>query len=258
MLNLVDPAKQSHPHWDIKLETAGQTISHDWIVSKREPTFNREVMIQRNPEGRALFEALKRQFYFEHRCGNESFAMQLSTLQRYSDLLQQAKSNSNRVLREIISIINRAYCSQMQSKKDALYLWVGHRYHEQPSRAWISDTYCPSNLLDLQLPRLPYRISDHLPYEADHFLLKYRSQSSSNPITLKIDFDLFRTLENINSGLPRNLLPERAINRLDDFIHALLAKIPPVDTEFYTYHAERNETLKVQHDGKKFEEIKKI
>jgi len=220
---LADPADQSHPHWDARLESTGArdgTRDADWLVTGREPAsdFVRDTMRQREPKARALFEALKRRFYFEHRCGEESFALRGSALQRFAELLDLAREHGRKVLRDLLGLINRAYCPHLSDERERLHLWVGHRRYVQPSRAWFADRAVPVDRFALLIPRLPHRIAGATSYEPDHLLLRLREIE----VTLRIDFNFFQRLASPADSRSRR--EETVLERVDNF---LLALVPP-------------------------------
>ena len=94
------------------------------------------------------------------------------------------------------------------------------------------------------LPRLPQRLEGAFRYRPDHFILQLRKHG--NRYRLIIDFSLFETLRKVQKGLPRHLLPERDLNRLDSFLTQLHEAGPQRTSEFLIYNQETLTTSRIQ------------
>jgi Domain of unknown function (DUF4338) len=237
-----DPATVSHPTWDLKLEATDGTRAEEWLVDRAVPTLDRRRMGQR--DGRALFEAIKRRFYFEHRDGEQAFALEGGFANEFRDLLQQSEGHRTQVGEQIVEAINRCYCPMPSVERSKLYLWVGHRYHEQPSRAFLAQAFFHTTDFDVLLPRLPKRLEGAFRYRPDHFILRLRKHGDR--YRLIVDFQLFKTLRKVQRGLPRHLLPERDLNRLDSFLTQLHEAGPQRANEFIVYNQDTLATSRVQ------------
>jgi uncharacterized protein DUF4338 len=238
-----DPASVSHPRWDLKLEAATGTNAEDWLVDRAVPALDRRRMGQR--DGSAMFEAIKRRFYFEHRDGEESFALEGGFASEFRELLRQSEGQRIQAAEQIVEAINRCYCPAASVEhRSKLYLWVGHRYHEQPSRAFVAQSFFHTTDFDVLLPRLPKRLEGAFQYRPDHFILKLRNHGER--YRLIVDFSLFETLRKVQKGLPRHLLPERDLNRLDSFLTQLHEAEPQRTSEFLVYNQETLKTSRIQ------------
>jgi len=238
-----DPASVSHPRWDLSLEAAEGTRAEDWLVDRAVPTLDRRRMAHR--DGRAVFDAIKRRFYFEHRAGEDAFVLQGGFAQEFRDLLHQSIGHRIQVAEQIVEAINLCYCPAASVEhRSKLYLWVGHRYHEQPSRAFVAQAFFHTTDFDVLLPRLPKRLEGAFDYRPDHFTLQLRK--GGDRYRLIIDFRLFETLRRVQKGLPRHLLPERDLNRLDSFLTQLHAAEPQRTSEFLIYNQETLTTSRIQ------------
>lgn len=166
---LADPAASSHPQWDMRLEDADGTVPADWLVDTHVPPLDRRAL------ARPQFQALKRRFYFEHRLGDEAFALQASDAHEFLDLLREAATPDDIFKARLIRAINQCYCPKPFPGSDsALHLWIGHRFHEQPSRCFLANQSIPASAFEVFVPRLPRRLSGALDYHADHLVLEYR------------------------------------------------------------------------------------
>jgi hypothetical protein len=208
--SLADPAAHSHPRWDLRLEAG--SVNDGWKVD------GTPVLVRMDAGN---FVALKRRFYFEHVCGDDTSKLDGSKGQLFLNALTSPLPVEDGFKQALIESINRAYCPTLFSQMSTrLFLWVGHRYHEQPSHGYVANQSIGDNELELLRPRLPKRLAGSFHYQPDHLLLRYR-RTGAPDISLRIDFMLFCALEKLRQGLPRQLLPDRDVNRLDSFIEQL-------------------------------------
>jgi hypothetical protein len=230
---LADPAAHSHPRWDYRLETGRANTG--WAVDDLIPPMR--------VDG-ANFIALKRRFYFEHKCGEELMALDGAP---GNDLLNvlHAKSEPGDLFKHVlIELINRAYCPEIFPEMHAqLYLWIGHRYHEQPSRGHIANQSISLKELELLRPRIPQRLAGAFDYQPDHLALKYKSNIGK--IEMRVDYPLFVALERLRQGLPRQLQPDRELNRLDAFLEQLRRANIPQNRDFFIHNHNERTTVKV-------------
>lgn len=248
-----DPAQCSHPQWDLRLENPGKVNDNDWIVDGRQPVWStkRDDKFER-------FRAIKRKFYFEHLKGTEVFSLEDDALKAFEDFINNYDSETT-LKKKIIGAINLCYCPKKFSGwSDSLHLWIGHRYHEKPTISYIANQYIPNNEFHLLLPRLPQRIKGVLEYRPDHFLIQYNTEKS--PISLRIDYPLYDTLIKITRGMPRHLVPDRDINRLDMFMEKLQTLNIPQNQEFLAYNIDYGEftNFNLSGDWKRYKEVKEF
>jgi hypothetical protein len=251
LVDLVDPAACSHPQWDTRLEQPGSTKPADWMEGREPMPDLREL----DP---ARFAFLKRVFYFEHAHGTEAFALEEEHARQFAQQLDEAKQGDGLLRGEILCAINLCYCPKpFRGMKDRLHLWIGHRYHEQPTRSYVANQFVPADKFEIFVPRLPRRLDDKLDYQPDHFVLRYRD-TSGRTISLRVDFSLFATLADLRAGLPRHLMPDRDLNRLDAFLEQLQAASPSQDREFVAFNTVHRlaTRIRLSSDWKRYEEIK--
>jgi hypothetical protein len=245
-----DPARCSHPQWDVLLERSGVTLPADWRIDFQEPLYG-----FRDDVG-ARFDAMKRAFYFEHIRGEEAFALEEDAAKQFQRLLTAAEHPDETFKKELIERINLCYCpSSFSGMKDALYLWIGHRFHEKPTRSYVANQSIASGQFQVQLPRLPRRLTGALDFAPDHFLLRY--ESSGKTVSLRVDYSLFDTLAKLGNGMPRHLVPERDVNRLDVFLEQLQAMNVQQERVFIAFNAEHRlvSRIRLSSDWKKYEEV---
>ena len=157
----------------------------------------------------------------------------------------------------LIGAINAAYCPvRFDSRDQHLYLWSGHRFHEQPSRSFVAAERIASEQFALELPRLPTRLGDCFTYRPDHIALTALGMPGSP--RLRIDFPLWRTLRRLSRGLPRKLVPERDIHRLDAFLEKLGAGATGRRDTIWSVHLENLELIQVSlsTDGRRYEGVR--
>ncbi len=250
-LEFSDPARHSHPIWDAILEERHESTIKGW-------NFGVPVLGVAERPDRKIFQALKRSFYFEHDEGEVCFALDDPDAAEFRKLLRNASSANHQIKRQLVHGLNRAFCAQdFPGCEDNLYLWNGHRFHEQPSRSFLAHRFIPGVRLELLHPQIPTRVAGAFSeYEPDHLILQYQT-AAGLLARLKIDFSLFRTLKRLRRGLPRKLLPEGEAFRLDAFIEALTVSDADCDQRVFSAHLERKELLEVELsvDGSRYERI---
>jgi hypothetical protein len=247
---LCDPARCSHPQWDAVLERAGATDPADWMVDGQEPLYSLR------DEVASRFEAMKRAFYFEHARGAEAFALEDDASREFRNLLSAAERPDDTLRKELIEAINLSYCPRnFSGMKEALYLWIGHRFHEKPTRSYVANQSIASGQFQILLPRLPRRLTGGIDFTPDHFLLRFTT--NGNTVSLRVDYSLFNTLSKLGNGMPRHLVPERDVNRLDVFMEQLQAMNIPQERVFITFNSEHRlvSHIRLSADGKKYEQV---
>ena len=255
LLSEADPAATSHPHWDTKLEYAIEMDPTSWIdgipaveVGHPDPR-----------ESSRRFAILKRRFYFEHNQGDAAFALEGGQKKGFSELLRNAKLADGVFKGRILLAINRAYCPRFFSGSDReLYLWFSHRYHEQPTRAYVASRSIPSASFAVHLPRLPSRLVGSLDYRPDHLMLE--CEVRDRKCCLYIDSAMYAVLEQIGAGFPRHLASERELNKLDDFLSRLQRLDVPDTRQFTIYSGENRLATRVTLDEtfNRFLEVEKL
>ena len=250
-LQAVDPAGCSHPVWDAALDARAPEVRGGWVlrapVPAPHPTLEWED-----------FAALKRRFYFEHERGEEAFDLADPDASEFVGLLDGSAGSGRTLVANLVDAINAAYCPlQFASRDQHLYLWNGHRFHEQPSRSFVAAERVATDDLVTEVPRLPARLEECFDYRPDHIALTARGISGTP--RLRIDFPLWRTLRRLARGLPRKLIPERDIHRLDAFLQKLGAGAPGERDAVWSVHLENLELIQVNlsADRRRFERIRR-
>jgi hypothetical protein len=248
-----DPAQHSHPRYDVLLEDCSEQLLDGW-------QFGLPVLGIADRPDLQMFRPLKRNFYFEHINGEVCFDLEDPDAREFRSLLDSGDIQALRVKRDLIHGINRAYCiKDFRGIEDNLYVWNGHRFHEQPTLSFLAHRFVPGNSLQLLHPRVPPSVRDALPeYNPDHLVLQLVARNG-RIARLKIDFALFQTLQRLRRGLPRKLLPDSDAFRLDSFMEALDTTDTIADGHILSSHLGRRELLEIEMspDHKRYERILK-
>ena len=263
-----DPAGTTHPHIDRCLETPGGTNADEW-------RFGHETSMQalvrpattgspkeKKDRCHAHFIREKRRYYFEHVGGGGEtvFSLDYSAHAKFHELINNGYEDTSR-LQELIESINYCYFpiqgeNMKRDIREHLYLWIGHRLDEQPTTSYVANESIPYQQLCLKRPEPPPFFRGKFNYVADHILLGVIDKNCS----LRIDAELYASLNEIEQGLPRHLVNLGSLNRLDSFIDNLRRTGPPQDSQFLTYNAEHvvSSVIRMSHDYSRYETIQRI
>ena len=251
VLQAVDPANCSHPTWDAALDARAPAVRDGWAlrapVPAPHPTLEWED-----------FAALKRRFYFEHEKGKEAFELADADTGEFERLLGGNGGSGRTLVASLVEAINAAYCPvRFESRDQHLYLWNGHRFHEQPSRSFVAAERVATEQFVTEVPRLPKRLEACFEYRPDHIALTAHGRPGMP--RLRIDFPLWRTLCRLGRGLPRKLIPERDIHRLDAFLQELGAGAVGARDSIWSVHLENLELIQVNlsADRSRFERVRR-
>jgi len=249
-LSSLDPGFISHPVWDSMIEDASPELNAGW--THRKPSIG--VVIR--PE-RKDFITLKRCFFFEHVEGSRCFELERTDLGDFRKITQECLEEDTLSSRHIVQSINRAYSPTIfPGIDDSLYLWHGHRFHEQPSAGFVANRRIPTTDLALCPPRLPNSVKNAIPeYSPDHLCLVYLKDPK---VRLEIDAKLFSFLSKLKNGMPRKLLPDSALFRIDQFLDKLHSSAM-AERKILSVDLERRELIEIYLNsaGEKYEQIQK-
>jgi len=224
----IDPAKISHPHWDVKLYYNDYKNS-EWIDSNTiEPSRSDSNVSLENQ--RPIFEHLKRRFYFEHDHGSEIIKMTSDDEQRFATLVNPENTDTEAILDDILKAINTFFCPVIpdSESREVLFVWSSHHYDERAPKAFLSKQQIERSKgeLVIQKPKLSPPIRDAFDYYPDHVRLVAYPELEERRRWLDIDFSLFKVLMDVQRGLPIVLVPEEKSVRLHQFMNALQAVDP--------------------------------
>lgn len=235
IVRAVDPAACSHPIWDALLEAGDPRARSGWRFGPPPVP----------PQPRldpSVFSWLKRALYFEHENGGRVLELCDPEAVEFEGLLERTHAGVESLV-SLVDAINAAYCpARFSGREHHLYLWSGHRFHEQPSRSFVATERIGVDDLRLEVPRLPARVEGAFDYVGDHLLLLAPSRGGAR---LRIDYPLFRTLRRLGRGLPRKLVPEREVHRLDAFLEKLGATRNASGDTIWSVHLEHMQVLRV-------------
>ena len=243
--DVADPAAVSHPHVDRRLEDRLGTQAAEWLDGSEPPTPLPSPATVQGQDAcdkyRRRFIALKRRFYFEHVDGGQKiFKLDLGFHAQFHKMLRIPDADDEH-LGHLVKAINFSYCPQyFEGARDSLYLWIGHRLDEQPTKSFIAGEYIPINRLRIRRPEPPGALRDAFSYVPDHLMLSVADprDSDSPDGALRIDAALFRTLEAMLHGLPRHLNNPGELNRLDAFVDRLRRMEPEQLSDFLIHNTE--------------------
>ena len=249
-LQAIDPAACSHPAWDAALDARAPEVREGWALRPPVPAPHPTLAWED-------FAALKRRFYFEHERGEEVFKLGDTDAKEFEALLDGRRGAGQTLVEELVESINAAYCPRpFDSRDQHLYLWSGHRFHEQPSRSFVAAERVAAEELVTEIPRLADALDRCFDYRADHIALTARGRPGTP--RLRIDFALWRTLRRLARGLPRKLMPERDIHRLDAFLQELGAWAGVECDTVWSVHLENLEIVQVNlsADKRRYERVR--
>ena len=250
-LQAVDPADCSHPIWDAALDSRASAVRDGWALGAPVPAPHPTLAW-------ADFAALKRRFYFEHEKGEEAFELADADASEFERLMDGSGGSGRALVASLVESINAAYCPvRFESRDQHLYLWNGHRFHEQPSRSFVAAERVPTEQFVTEVPRLPEWLETCFEYRPDHIALTAHGHPGTP--RLRIDFPLWRTLRRLARGLPRKLIPERDIHRLDAFLQELGAGPVGARDSIWSVHLENLELIQVNlsADRSRFERVRR-
>ena len=190
--------------------------------------------------------------------GDEAFELDDADAKEFEDLVLGRTGSGRTLVADLVDAINAAYCPRrFDSREQHLYLWHGHRFHEQPSRSFVAAERVATDDLVTEVPRLPARLEGCFDYRPDHIALTARRLEGTP--RLRIDFPLWQTLRRLKRGLPRKLIPERDIHRLDAFLQNLGGGSVGERDTIWSVHLENLELIQVglSADRSRFERVRR-
>jgi len=209
---LADPARHSHPRWDWCLETR-RTVPADWTHGRPDDLLRLQ--------DRGTFAALKRRFYFEHASGHEAFALDATPGRPLLEVLRDPARATREFLQDLVAALNGVFCPvPFPEMRSDLYLWVGHRYHQQPSNGHVANQAISFNEFRVQIPRLPSRLVGAFSYQPDHVRVECVG-AAAHGVHLDVDCALSAALCAIKMGAPSESLPPGEMRRITAFVRAL-------------------------------------
>ena len=246
---LCDPSNVSHPVYDFLIEEASPELNSGWTFGPPRP------VAAARPE-RKEFCALKRAFYLEHSKGDRSFCLENEDARKFQRVLRETTDNDIVARRELVASVNRAFCPVPFSGADEnLYLWSGHRFQEQTSQVFLANQRLSIDRITLSKPRLPTRVQQAIPdYKPDHIAIAF---VDNRRFMLKIDANLFITFCKLARGLPRKLMEEGDLFRIEAFVEYLTGLGFPSDRQVLSSDLTRREVIEVHMsaDSQRYERV---
>jgi hypothetical protein len=244
-----DPVSATHPSIDEDLWE--HTGLHDGWIFSRPP-----LTPDHYDDAWQQFEALKRQYFFEHEDGERLMGLVGDDDRQFLELLQ-AGSSSERFLPRVLQALNTFYCPEITEDGEALRLWGSQQYDGHSSRVLVSCYRVPRDRFVLELPKLAPWLTDAILYQPDHLLLR-DAGASSTPIGLRIDRGLWRALMLAARGMPLTLRSPQYAQALRSFVTHLRkteARVQPVES-VVLYDLARNQKLQVMVDRERMHYVR--
>ena len=209
-----DPARVTHPRYDEGLWT-GTLTPDGWLEGTAAPA----PPLAAPGDQLAAMRSVKRRFFFEHVDGAQLLELLPQDELRFLEALSTAPMQSERVVRELIRLVNRFF-DPRDDFDAALRLWSRHRYDARWSPTYVSVRAVPIEAFRLQVPRLSPTTHAAHAYQPDHLLLTAQ-QGERVVARLTVDLSLYRTLFDAQRGLPVALRSPEVLKRLDVFFNEL-------------------------------------
>lgn len=210
------PYHFSHPEIDECLWNG--TLRDGWIF---DPPSKRPIDAETEEEANEIFIAIKRNFFFENKKGNELLELIPVEYNAFFDLLRQASDRELDMIKQIVLAINRFFNSN-EIEDEKLKVWITHKYElRNHPKVAISNKSFSLNDIILLIPGLP----DHLKtieYAPDHFLFRvYGPRGQKESVDLRVDLKFYRMLFLISEGYPPQIVPDNYKFKLYRFMNEL-------------------------------------
>ncbi|MBP2018538.1 hypothetical protein J2Z79_001953 [Symbiobacterium terraclitae] len=210
-----DPAEITHPIWDEKL-AFGDTQTTDWDTG-----WTQEVG-PINPYDVEQFVARKRAFYFFHAHGDVLLDVAGNDETAFVQFLSATSDRD--AIRTLFRRINRFFGSD--GGADELIVWQSHRYNHSPRKVFYSSKVRYRREFELVRPQLIPSMANAFELARDHVLLRLRANPQAQ---LRVDFEMFHLLAQVERGVPVLYLESDASRRLWQFMELLSEAIDPTD-----------------------------
>ena len=220
----------THPDWDDRL-WLGDTEARDWWRATKPPgpvTLNES-------ERDAAYRAIKRQFYFEHRDGEELLRLVPSDEWEFQRTLQFGTDRAPSLVRELVLALNRFFePDSPESERNQVQLWQSHRYDVRPPSTFVSFHALSYQDLRIEPLRMASWVRAWLPEEQvdrRSFALVAKSRDRDVAV-LEVDRDLYLTLVEAERGLGRSSWSRTATRRITRFIdrmHRAVERESPIE-----------------------------
>lgn len=205
--NAIDPVNISHPIWDERI-LLNEIESNSWIDGYEIPA---EAIAYDNDE---LFCLRKRQFFFFHKDGVELLKILDDDISRFQEFLEQ---DDGKIIKELISKLNQFFGAGMASNTK-LRIWSGYRYNNEPRKVLISSGIIKKNEFGVGRPILLRSMQTGIEMTANYIRLE---KKDSPNIFLKVDFEMYRLLDEAERGVPVLFMESDSVKRVWRFVEQL-------------------------------------
>ncbi len=225
-----DPAEVTHPDWDDRL-WLGDTDARDWWRLTKPPgpvTLNES-------ERDVAYRAIKRQFFFEHRDGQELLRLVPSDEREFQRTLESGTGGAHALVRDLVLALNRFFePDSPESERNHVQLWQSHRYDVRAPSTFVSFHALSYQNLRIEPLRMASWVKAWLPREqVDRRSFALVASSEGRDVAvLEVDRDLYLTLVEAERGLGRSSWSRTATRRITRFIdrmHGAVERESPIE-----------------------------
>lgn len=201
-----DPFDTSHPILDEKI--LNNTILDGWIedynLIKERIAFDNE----------DIFKLRKRQFYFFNESGSKILEIVDDDIEMFKEFLEY---DDKKVIKETIKKLNKFFGVDYDINNE-LKIWTGHRYNTNPRKMLISTSSMKVNEFKIGRPKLINTMSAGVELNRNYIRLE---KATNKTIFLKIDFNMFLLLKEIDKGIPVLFTESDDVKKVWRFIEQL-------------------------------------
>ena len=246
-----DPTKISHPHIDETI-IDNSMDSHGW--DKYFGELNEGVDVD-NVE---RFKLNKRLFYFFHEDGQELINISDDFVSQFKRFLD---SDEKTQIKDLFSKINKFY-SLNSSGNRQITSWQGLRYDYSVRKVLISfaDDVFERTAFSIAKPRISKIMKDGIEYTNNYVFLVSESNKNAR---LKIDFEFYCMLLQVESGIPMLFMENDMVKRLWTFSEKLkhnedYTENNDVDLLTMDVNSKTKLAIKIDLDEDKFVDVGKV
>lgn len=249
--NAFDPVKISHPHIDEYI------IDNSMESSGWDKAFG-ELNEGVDVENSERFKLNKRLFYFFHKDGKELINISDDFVSQFKKLLDEDEKAQ---IKDLFSKINKFYSLNSSSNR-AITSWQGLRYDYSVRKILISfsDDEFERSSFEIIRPKLSDIMASGIEYTTNYLLLVSKNNKDAR---LKIDFEFYCMLLQVESGIPMLFMENDMVKRLWTFSEKLkndedYTDNHEVDLLTLNVNAKTKTSVKIDLDDDKFIEIRKV
>lgn len=209
----IDPVDISHPIWDEKI-LLNDIDPNSWVEGYEVPA---EAIAYDNEK---LFNLRKRQFFFFNKNGDKLLEILDDDTTRFKNFLAQDKTP---IIKELIAKLNSFFGNVVNGKNYELQIWSGHRYNNEPRKVLISAGKIKKSQFNIGRPSLLKSMKAGIDMTSNYIRLEKDEKDKAPRIFLKVDFDMYRLLNEAARGVPVLFMESDIVKKVWRFIEQLQA-----------------------------------